>query len=452
MPLLDAVAAAVKGEGMLPDGAAVLIALSGGADSMALLHAMRALAPAHGWRLAAAHLNHGLRGDEAERDEAFVQSWCARWNVPLHVKRADVAAEAAARGEGVEEAGRRIRYAFFEELCASHGYDRIATAHTASDNVETLLLHLARGSGVRGLGGIRPVLGRRIRPLLGVSREAIESYCRENDVPFVTDSTNFDTAYCRNLLRHEAVPALRRVNPRLEEAAARLARAARRDDDCLEALAAALYEEARLARDDFAAAPLAAAHEALRLRVLRRIAGEEAEERHAAALDALLAVGGCVNLPGGRTAVVTGGRLQIRPAVPPAAVPYFAYPVRPGARCEICGRIYQFACISLEEYEKKKKIHKNLLKNTMNYDKIIGDLVVRQRLPGDAYHPMGRQGGKSLKKLFNEAKIPPESRDAVPVLCDSAGILLAYGCGCDERVRPDGNTRRFLIVTAEDDR
>ena len=219
MPLLDAVAAAVKGEGMLPDGAAVLIALSGGADSMALLHAMRALAPAHGWRLAAAHLNHGLRGDEAERDEAFVQSWCARWNVPLHVKRADVAAEAAARGEGVEEAGRRIRYAFFEELCASHGYDRIATAHTASDNVETLLLHLARGSGVRGLGGIRPVLGRRIRPLLGVSREAIESYCRENDVPFVTDSTNFDTAYCRNLLRHEAVPALRRVNPRLEEAA-----------------------------------------------------------------------------------------------------------------------------------------------------------------------------------------------------------------------------------------
>lgn len=106
----------------------------------------------------------------------------------------------------------------------------------------------------------------------------------------------------------------------------------------------------------------------------------------------------------------------------------------------------------MEEYEKKKKIHKNLLKNTVNYDKISGDLVVRQRLPGDAYHPMGRQGGKSLKKLFNEAKISPEIRDTIPILCDSAGILLAYGCGCDERVRPDESTRRFLIITAEDGR
>ena len=318
--------------------------------------------------------------------------------------------------------------------------------------METLLLHLARGSGVRGLGGIRPLLGRRIRPLLDVTREEVEAYCRENAVPFVTDSTNFDTAYCRNLLRHKAVPALRRVNPRLEEAAGRLARAARRDDDCLETLAAALLDEARLAEDVFDPAPLAASHEALRLRALRRLAGEEAEERHAAALDTLLTVGGSVNLPGGRTALLADGRLQIRPAVPRAAVPYFEWTIRPGERCEICGRIYQIACVSLEEYEKKKKIHKNLLKNTVNYDKISGDLVVRQRLPGDAYHPMGRQGGKSLKKLFNEAKISPEIRDTIPILCDSAGILLAYGCGCDERVRPDESTRRFLIITAEDGR
>ena len=121
MPLLDTVAAAVRRERLIPDGAAVLIALSGGADSMALLHAMRALAPAHGWRLVAAHVNHGLRGDEAERDEAFAREWCARWSVPLHVMRADVAAEAAARGEGLEETGRRIRYAFFNELCACEG-------------------------------------------------------------------------------------------------------------------------------------------------------------------------------------------------------------------------------------------------------------------------------------------------------------------------------------------
>ena len=215
---------------------------------------------------------------------------------------------------------------------------------------------------------------------------------------------------------------------------------------------AALLDEARLAEDVFDPAPLAAAHEALRLRALRRLAGEEAEERHAAALDTLLTVGGSVNLPGGRTALLADGRLQIRPAAPRAAVPYFEWTIRPGERCEICGRIYQIACVSLEEYEKKKKIHKNLLKNTVNYDKISGDLVVRQRLPGDAYHPMGRQGGKSLKKLFNEAKISPEIRDTIPILCDSAGILLAYGCGCDERVRPDESTRRFLIITVEDGR
>lgn len=435
----------------LAPGETVLAAVSGGADSMALLHALRRLAPAANWRVAAAHVNHGLRGEEADRDEAFVRCQCAAWGVPLFVHRADVAAEAAAQGEGLEEAGRRVRYAFFEELCAREGFARVATAHTASDNVETLLLHLARGSGLRGMGGIRPAMGRVIRPLLDCSREEIEAYCRENAIPFVTDGTNADAAYSRNRIRLQAVPALRAVNPRLEAAAARLARAARTDEDYLQRQAAALLEAARLDGGGYDRAALAAAHPALTRRVLAALAGDEAQERHIAALEELLHTDGWVNLPGERRARAWKNSLLFGPARPEPAGRVEERPLYPGECCEICGRLYRTVCLSLEEYEKKKKVHKNLLKSSLDYDKIIENLYRRSRRPADAYHPVGRQGGKTLKKLFNEAAVPPHERDAVPVVCDGAGIVLVPGFGCDERVRIGEDTRRVLCFYPADE-
>lgn len=438
-------------ERMLEDGGRVLLALSGGADSMALLHAMLRLAPERRWQVAAAHVHHGLRGAEADRDEAFVRRWCGERGIPLFVRHADVAAEAAAAGEGLEEAGRRIRYAFLEEVRRREGFDRIATAHTASDNVETLLLHLARGCGPSGLCGIRPMLGNCIRPLLDCSREEIESYCRENGIPYVTDSTNADTAFRRNRIRAEGIAALRAVNPRLEEAASRLARQARADEAYFLEQTARLLEEARVAENAYDRRRLADAPEAIRSRALRRAAGS-AEEKHIRAIESLLCHEGSVTLPGGRRVTARGNRLLFGGGEAAEGTPFFALPLAPGGTCEICGRIYRLERLTLEEYEKKKKVYKNLLKNTMNYAKITGAITVRQRLPGDRYRPAGRRCGKTLKKLFNEAEIPLEERERLPVLCDEAGILQVAGFVCDERAAVEDPPGDRLFFHEEADR
>ena len=191
---------------MLPEGGAVVAGVSGGADSMALLFYLLKIAPERGISVCAAHLNHGLRGEEAERDEDFVRSYCAAHGVECRVRRADVRAEAARTGQSEETCGRSLRYAFFAELAQERGA-RIATAHTLSDNVETVLLNLARGTGLSGLCGIPPVRDGIVRPLLFLTRAQTEAYCRENGVPFVTDSTNLTPAYARNPVSYTHLPA-----------------------------------------------------------------------------------------------------------------------------------------------------------------------------------------------------------------------------------------------------
>lgn len=215
-------------ERMLEDGGRVLLALSGGADSMALLHAMLRLAPERRWQVAAAHVHHGLRGAEADRDEAFVRRWCGKRGIPLFVRHADVAAEAAAAG------GRARRGGAADPLCLSGGGAAAGglRSHCYGPHGQRQRGDPASSSGA-GLRAVRAVrhpsdAGNCIRPLLDCSREEIESYCRENGIPYVTDSTNADTAFRRNRIRAEGIAALRAVNPRLEEAASRLARQARR--------------------------------------------------------------------------------------------------------------------------------------------------------------------------------------------------------------------------------
>ena len=200
---------------MLRSGEPVLVALSGGADSVALLHALRAL----GYPVQAFHLNHCLRGAESDRDEAFCRALCVRLGVELTVERVDVAAAAREQGNGVEETARRMRYARLQD--AAQGM-KIATAHTADDNLETVLFHLVRGTGPKGLAGIPPVRGRIIRPMLRVERMQIEEYLASIGQDYVTDSTNADDAYTRNRIRHTVVPALREIQPSAAQAAARL--------------------------------------------------------------------------------------------------------------------------------------------------------------------------------------------------------------------------------------
>ena len=214
--MLETVKRTIADHAMLAPGETVLLALSGGADSVALLCALRAL----GYPVRAFHLNHCLRGAESDRDEAFCRALCERLGVPLTVERIDVRAQTA--GEGIEAAARRIRY---ERLAAAAQGAKIATAHTADDNLETMLFHLARGTGPKGLAGIPPVRDGVIRPLIGVERAQVEAYLAELGQDYVTDSTNLADSYTRNRIRHGVVPALRQINPEAGRAALRLSAA-----------------------------------------------------------------------------------------------------------------------------------------------------------------------------------------------------------------------------------
>ena len=291
----------------IPDGAAIVLAVSGGPDSTALLHGAAALAPDRGWRLTVAHLDHALRPTSAD-EAAAVAATGAGLGLAVEVRRVDVGAVATAEHRSLEDAGRQARYRFLEEVAAAHGPEAlIATAHTADDVAETILLRLARGSGVRGLRGIPARRGRIVRPLLHARRATLRAALDAAQIPYATDPSNADLAHARNRVRAELLPALERLNPAAVEALTRFGALAADDDDLLDALAAAELAQRRNAEDgsiDWHRPPA----RALGRRVLRLAIGEPAPS--AGRIEALLAAaegprgGVSIELGGGRRASV----------------------------------------------------------------------------------------------------------------------------------------------------
>ena len=218
---------------MLSSEDVVLVALSGGADSMALLYFLYKNC---NYKLYAAHINHNLRGEESDGDEEFVKTCCKNLKIELFILNADVKIEAQCKGFSIEQAARSIRYDFLEKT-AEGLHAKIATAHTLSDNMETVLFNLVRGTGIKGLCGIPPVRNNIIRPLLECTRAEIEEYCAKNNLSYVIDSTNTDTKYNRNFIRHKIIPALYQINPSFDIGVNRLTEGLRNDEDYLSELA-----------------------------------------------------------------------------------------------------------------------------------------------------------------------------------------------------------------------
>lgn len=441
-------------QNMLTPADTVVVGVSGGADSVALLHILLTLQREKGIpaRLVAAHIQHNLRGEESRQDEAFVRQLCADRGVECRVKEADVAALAIEWGTGTEDAGRRVRYAFFEELAKEFAPAKIATAHNRKDNMETVLLHLTRGSGLQGVGGIPPIIGNRIRPLICCSREEIEGYCAENGLAYRQDSTNADTAYSRNRIRQEVLPALSKINPQAEEAFLRFSEIARQDDACLQALAADLVAEVTRPEHRYRLAPIQTAPPSIGARALRQIIHAETgvlpETTHIRELLALPEQGGEVTLPGGHRVVDYHGDLCFpKTADPPA--PAEDTPVEWGRDYVICGKTYSLSLLSLEEYENKQKVHKILLKNALDYAMIVDGLYWHARRPGDVFRSKGRPA-KTLKKWFNELAVPPWQRQEWPILRDRDGIVWMAEGGSAERVAVTANTKQILCITIKD--
>lgn len=436
---------------MLSNTNFILVGLSGGADSMALTHFLWELAHEKGFALEAAHINHGLRGGESDEDELFVQQWCEQRGIPLHRMRVDLPREAAKRGIGLEECGREIRYDYFQRFLPPQG-GRIATAHTLSDSVETFFLHLLQGAGMRGLSGIPPVRGDIIRPLIEVSREQVEIYCKEKRLSYRTDTSNFSRAYTRNQIRLDIIPKLKKKNPSLERTLLRTMRTASADEEYLSTQAELALNRAKsdkgyqvaLLRD----LPLPLLSRAVRL-LAEREGAKRLEGVHIEQMCRLLKEGdGGISLPGYITLHIRNGYFQkiytkkeekewMVPLLPPRSI------------CEN-SRTIQIFHISKKEYEDRRKFNKKLFNNAMDYATITGSILLRNRLPGDRFCQAGRGVTKSLKKLFNEEKIPQAKREQLFLAADGSRVLWLEGFGAAQCCAVTDSTESVLLILPEE--
>ena len=450
-------------EGLLQPGASLRLAaaVSGGADSMALLLLLRQLQPRFGYTLSACHVNHGLRGQSADRDEAFVRAECARLGVPLRVfHAAELVSSPVHAGE---DWARRLRYTAFAQL-QGQGIDAIATAHTANDQAETLLLRLARGTGLHGAGGIRPRRGCYLRPLLCLSRAETEAVCRAAGQLWVTDETNDTDAYARNRLRHSALPALESTNAAAVQNLARFCEKAARVDAYLAAGAARLLAAARLpgAEPAWQLTPLQAADPLLLETALHSLVApvRDAEEKYVQLLCAVVRQGsGAVQLTGQVRFCAGNGCLRQEtlpdalPQQPENLPPQLPFLPQKQPEFRLRGGWKGKAELLTADFEEKiQVVHKKDLKNRADYARITTlytGLVLRARQPGDRFRPAGRGLSKPLRKWMNEAGVPNELRDTLPLLASGSEILWVCGEGFADGLAPDTESRWILHLDAE---
>lgn len=457
--------------GELAKGGHIIAAFSGGADSVSLLHRLWALQGKLSLTLEAVHLNHGLRGAESERDEGFVRAFCRQFGVPLTVRRTDIAALAKKRRLSEETCGREERYRFFDECRekAALSFPRvlIATAHTLSDDLETALFRLARGTGPDGLCGIPLEREGIIRPLLRCSREMVEDYCRRQGLDFVTDSTNADPAYARNLIRLAVIPALKRINPALEESFLRLRLAMEEDKGCLESLTDALLAGGTLSAGvplaGFAGQPPALAHRAAKRLLLQ--SSTPVNQKNVLALSELIGKeAGRLELCPGKVFAVrkkhlvleemdgTAGRFApvwVDKMLLADGKPHFFPLYQTNLLSNLTresGKKLRLQVISAKDWPSIKKVYENLLLFSVDYDTIDAGLAFRSREPGDRLAQQGRPGSRTLKKLFQEAGLPAPKRQTALVAADASGVVWAEGFGIDRRLAAGPGTERLLTA------
>lgn len=408
--MLNKLRAFLKEQALLSPGDKVIAAVSGGADSVAMLFALYLLRDELGITLEAAHFNHHLRGAESDRDEAFVTDFCGRYCIPLHLGSGRI----VSGKKGLEAAARDARYAFLRRLPG-----KVATAHTADDNAETVLMRLIRGTGLKGLGAIAPVSGNVIRPMLTVTRDDVEAFLKEYALPHVEDSSNAEDDFLRNRIRHGILPLMRAENPRIGENLSAMALLLRQDEACLQAM---IPEEQM---PDVSR--LKAMEPALRRRALERFLKaqgvREPEQIHILQAEQLLyhwSPSAAMQFPGG----VTIGRqydslvrLECAPELPETRLSV------PGETCIGGKRFVSEYTTDLEERPGSVLVCP------------VGALTVRSRRSGDTMRLPG--GTRSLKKMYIDRKIPASQRAAVPVLADDRGVLAVFGIGTDIRFHPD---------------
>lgn len=460
MALAGKVSESIHKYGMLAPGDGVLAAVSGGPDSVALLHALTAFKEKSGLRLEVAHLEHGIRGEESRADARFVAALADRLGLPFHLKELQLSRSRAEHGAGNLEAfAREERYRFLTETARGRGLNRIATGHTLDDQAETLLMRMVRGSGRRGLRAIAPVARRGdavlIRPLIETPREEVEAYLAAEGLAYRIDRSNHDPALLRNWMRLDLIPRLKeKIDAAVPARLARLAEIIRDEDEVLDRLARERLPETTsagaLMREPLLAEPRALQRRIVRLWLerhlgsLRRINFDHIEEM----LDLVTAgpANGSVALPGSREAVRRYGLLTLEKTRRPSLPESYSYPFKIGGSDLIVPEAGMKICSSVVAADDVTT--KDALEACFDADELPAMLTVRNFRRGDRFRPLGMLGHKKLKDLFIDRKIPLESRATLPLLVAGEEIVWIPGLGRSRVALVARGTRSVLRVQA----
>lgn len=416
---------------LLNGNTTVTVALSGGADSMALLKALVNLKDKLGVTVKAAHLNHLIRGDEAFRDESFVKQQCQELGVELLCERVDVPALAKKKNQSLELAARTARYEFLNRI--NEGV--IATAHTASDNLETVILNLTRGSSIDGLCGIPIKRDNFIRPLLFVTRENIEDYCKTNNISFVTDSTNLSQDYTRNKIRHSVVPVLKGINPAVEKAVMRSSLSLKEVSDGLKTQAIDYLNsncfDNELSLERFNTLEPQVAKKVI-VEFIKDYDSEiSLENCHIEEIYKICKVSGKTSIPSDKYCVNEKNTLKVKSLNDTTKKHKYTVSL------ELKDRHF---------FDNTENVNNLFLNNSLDCDKIVGKLVLRTRQSGDSIRLRNRGCTKALTKLYNECGIPAEERHILPVISDDMGVVWIHTIGVAQRCAVSENSKKIYII------
>lgn len=430
-------------DNIIASSSAVICAFSGGADSSVLLHWLKRRLCGSNTLLVCAHVNHMIRGKESDRDEEFCRRRASELEIPFYLHRIDIPSAAKERGIGLEECARDERYSFLTKLSDELGGAIIATAHSATDNVETVIFNLCRGCGTKGITGVDPVRENLIRPLLGCTSEEIREFAKSKKIEFVVDSTNSDTSYTRNYIRAVIVPSLRRLNPRADEAFLRLGSAARSDCEYIEKAAAEfLSTHIPVKKDD-----LAGVLPALFARVIGLMwkgasgSATDLSSKNIADCRRLVLSGyGRIDLGGGYSFFCRKDSVYIKKCEKNEEAPE--------PKELIIGKDTDFGRYNISVLRERRNIYNLSTETVIDFDKIYGKLYVRCRQAGDMV--LSGKMHKKLKKLMCDKNVPSEERDIMPVICDDKGIAAVPGLVCRDGVS-GGNNRIYIYIENKTD-
>ena len=471
MNILKKVYLTIEGYDLIRGGETVVCAVSGGADSVAMLHILKELNDVQqlNWKLHVAHVNHGLRGKSSDEDEEFVKTLCAKLGVPFHSAQVDVRGYQKRERKSLEEAGRVLRHEYLQSLAGQLGAQKISMAHNLDDQAETILHRILRGTGLRGLKGMAPirVISRKqdlfvVRPLIELERYEIEGYLRERGVPYKTDLTNFDTSLTRNKIRHKLLPLIEsEFNPRVKMALVKLGQTAGSFYLLLREIANEVYENTRmisgegevcLSVEEFSKLP-PAIQTLIIDRAVKTVLGRVPQLNFEHYLEIISLCGEhgyqkAIRLPRGLEARREGYILKIaRPQQPPPPLRMANRRIKiPGRtvikklNLEIDAELQEGAVVGLKEYIKNK----DYTEEVIDFEKLAGPLTVRLRKGGDHFVPLGSRGSTKLKKFFIDNKVPKTVRDRVPIVTDGRRIVWVVGYRIGDEVKITDQTKKVL--------